>query len=45
MKIEGEFQNQRIVTDENLGSLIPLTIDMYIHVIAVNGTTGGGNVS
>ncbi|XP_006463399.1 hypothetical protein AGABI2DRAFT_208153 [Agaricus bisporus var. bisporus H97] len=45
MKIEGEFQNQRVVTDESPGSLSPITVDMYIHVISANGTTSGGNVS
>lgn len=45
MKIEGEFQNQRVVTDESPSSLNPITIDMYIHVISANGTTSGGNVS
>lgn len=45
IKFEGEFQNQRVVTNETSGSWGPINIDMYIHVIAVDGTTGGGNVS
>ncbi|KXN92139.1 hypothetical protein AN958_09231, partial [Leucoagaricus sp. SymC.cos] len=47
MKLEEEFKNQRLMLDQGRegSSNDPLSVDVYLHVISVNETTEGGNVS